>query len=101
MIWSTCYSRNARLWVTSQYLTVPDRSVSPERLFSSVVLVKRDFRGRLVDTILIDVMWTKQAPETQLESEEGEFPDIHTLYLHTTIYVTNTHQYLSLEHTNI
>jgi hypothetical protein len=26
---------------------------------------------------------------TQLESEQGEVPDIHTLYLHTTIYVTS------------
>jgi hypothetical protein len=27
--------------------------------------------------------------------------DIHTIYWHTAIYVTDTHQYLSLEHTNI
>ena len=33
-----------------QYLTVPARSASPERLFSSVGLVKSDFWGRLLDT---------------------------------------------------
>ncbi len=45
-----------------QYLTVPATSVSPERLFSSVGLVKSDLRGRLLDTTLIDVMRAKQAP---------------------------------------
>ncbi len=48
--------------VTRQYLTVPASSSSPERLFSSVGLVKSDFRGSLLDTTLIDVMWSKQAP---------------------------------------
>jgi hypothetical protein len=42
-----------------QYMTVPVRSESPERLFSSVGLVKSDLRGRLLDTTLIDVMWAK------------------------------------------
>ena len=45
-----------------QYLPVPASSASPERLFSSVGLVKSDLRGRLLDTTLIDVMWAKQAP---------------------------------------
>jgi hypothetical protein len=45
-----------------QYLTVPGSSTSPERLFSSVGLVKSDLRGRLLDTTLIDVMWAKQSP---------------------------------------
>ena len=45
-----------------QYLAVPATSVSPERLFSSVGLVKSDLRGRLLDITLIDVMWAKQAP---------------------------------------
>jgi hypothetical protein len=45
-----------------EYLTVPVSSVSPERLFTSVGLVKSDLRGRLVDTTLIDVMWAKQEP---------------------------------------
>ena len=48
--------------MTRQYLAVPATSVSPERLFSSVGLVKSDFRGILLDTTLIDVMWAKQAP---------------------------------------
>jgi hypothetical protein len=48
--------------MTRQYLTVLANSVSPERLFSSVGLVKSDLRGRLLDTTLIDVMWAKQAP---------------------------------------
>jgi hypothetical protein len=42
-----------------QYLTVPASSASPERLFSSVGLVKSDLRGRLLNTTLIDVMWAK------------------------------------------
>ena len=44
-------------------------SASPERLFRSVGLVKSDLWGRLLDTTLIDVMWAKQATETQLERE--------------------------------
>jgi hypothetical protein len=39
-----------------QYMTVPATSVSPERLFSSVGLVKSDLWGSLLDTTLIDVM---------------------------------------------
>jgi hypothetical protein len=40
--------------------------------------------GRFLDSTLIDVMWTKQAPWTQLEREKLEWhththPDIHTL----------------------
>jgi hypothetical protein len=54
------FPRLARM--TRQYLTVPASSASPERLFSSVGLVKSDLRGRLLDTTLIDVMWAKQAP---------------------------------------
>ncbi len=45
--------------MTRQYMTVPVSSVSPERLCSSVGLVKSDLRGRLLDTTLIDVMWAK------------------------------------------
>ncbi len=48
--------------MTRQYLAVPASSSSPERLFSSVGLVKSDLRGSLLDTTLIDVMWAKQAP---------------------------------------
>jgi hypothetical protein len=48
--------------MTRQHLTVPVTSVSPERLFMSVGLVKSDFRGSLLDTTLIDVTWSKQAP---------------------------------------
>ncbi len=48
--------------MTRQYLSVTDRSACPERLFSSVGLVKSDLWGRLLDTTLIDVMWAKQAP---------------------------------------
>ena len=54
------FPRLARM--ARQYLTVPASSASPERLFSSVGLVKSDLRGRLLDTTLIDVMWAKQAP---------------------------------------
>ena len=45
-----------------QYMTVPDTSTSPERLFSSVGLVKSDLWGRLLNSTLIDVMWSKQEP---------------------------------------
>ena len=45
--------------MTRQHLTVPATSASPERLFSSVGLVKSDLRGSLLDTTLIDVMWSK------------------------------------------
>jgi hypothetical protein len=45
-----------------QYLTVPTTSASPERFFSRVGLVQTDFRGRLLDTTMIDLMWDKQAP---------------------------------------
>jgi hypothetical protein len=48
--------------ITRQYLAVPVSSASPERFFSSVVLVKSDLRGSLLDTTLIDVRWAKQAP---------------------------------------
>ena len=48
--------------MATQYLTVPASSESPERLFSSLGLVKSDLRGRLLDSTLIDVMWAKQAP---------------------------------------
>ena len=37
-----------------QHLAVPATSASPERLFSSVGLVKSDLRGRLLDITLID-----------------------------------------------
>jgi hypothetical protein len=40
------------------HLTVPAISASPERLFSSVGLVKSDLRGRILDNTLIDVMWS-------------------------------------------
>ena len=54
------FPRLARM--VRQYLSVPASSASPERLFSSVGLVKSDLWGRLLDTVLIDVMWAKQAP---------------------------------------
>ena len=54
------FPRLARM--TRQHLSVPATSASPERLFSSVGLVKSDLRGSLLDTTLIDVMWAKQVP---------------------------------------
>ena len=42
--------------MTKQHLDVPATSASPERLFSSVGLVKSDWRGRFLETTLIDVM---------------------------------------------
>jgi hypothetical protein len=40
-----------------QHLAVPSTSETPERLFSSVGLVKSDLWGRL-----LDVMWSRQVP---------------------------------------
>ena len=54
------FPRLARM--ARQHLAVPATSASPERLFSSVGLVKSDLRGSLLDNTLIDVMWAKQAP---------------------------------------
>ena len=54
------FLRMARM--TRQHLAVPATSASPERLFSSVGLVKSDWRGSLLDSTLIDVMWAKQVP---------------------------------------
>ena len=54
------FPRLARM--TRQYLAVPASSASPERLFSSVGLVKSDLWGSLLDSTLIDVMWAKQTP---------------------------------------
>jgi hypothetical protein len=48
--------------MTRQYLTVPATSESPERFFSRVGLVQTDLRGILLDTTMIDLMWSKQAP---------------------------------------
>ena len=46
-----------------QYLTVSDTSESSVRLFDSVGFVKSDFRDRILDTTLIDVMWVKLLPK--------------------------------------
>ena len=64
--------------------------MSPERLFNSVGLVKGDLRGGLLDTTLIDVMWSKQSPETQLE-REGESPLTHTNIQSVTCTLTVPH----------
>ena len=45
-----------------EYKSVPVTSVSPERLFNTVRVVKSDLRGRFLDTTLIDVIWDKQSP---------------------------------------
>ena len=47
-----------------QYLTVPVTSVSrsPERFFIRVGLVQTDLCGSLLDTTMIDLMWSKQTP---------------------------------------
>ena len=58
--------------MTSQYLTVSTTFVSPERLFNSVGLAKSDLWGTLLDRTLIDVMWAKQAPRTQLVRDQQE-----------------------------
>ena len=64
LMWWKQHQQEFPRWarMTRQYLTVPVSSSSPERLFNSVGLVKSDLWGSLLDTILIDVMWAKQAP---------------------------------------
>ena len=75
MRWSSTHATGDSLMKMPHNATVPtlgphDQTVlsvlasfaCPERLFSSVGLVKSDLRGRLLDTTLIDVMWAKQAP---------------------------------------
>jgi hypothetical protein len=42
-----------------QYLVVPATSASPERFFSRVGLVQTDLCGNLLDTTMIDLMWTR------------------------------------------
>jgi integrase len=81
-----------------RHLTVPATFASPERLFSSVGLVKSDLWGRFLDTTLIHVMWVKQAPWTQLEREQLEWhTHTHTpRHTHTYHCVTHTHLSLSL-----
>jgi hypothetical protein len=44
--------------IDTQDLTAPVTSASPERLFSSVGIVKSDLWGRLLDSTLIDVSLT-------------------------------------------
>jgi hypothetical protein len=68
-----------------------------------VGLVKSDLRGSLLDTTLIDVMWVKQAPWTQLEGDQQEW-HTHThsrRHTHTYHCVTDTHLSLSLTPTSI
>ena len=62
MWWKQHVQEFPRLARMTRHLAVPSTSASPERLFSSVGLVKSDFRGSLLDSTLIDVMWTKQVP---------------------------------------
>ena len=54
------FPRLARM--VRQYLAVTATSASSERLFISEGLVKSDFRGRLLDNTLIDMMWAKLTP---------------------------------------
>ncbi len=60
------FPRLARM--VRQHLAVPATSASPERLFSSVGLVKSDWRGSLLDSTMIDVMCAKQAHTLTIES---------------------------------
>ena len=68
--------------MTRQYLTVPATSVSPERFFSRVGLVQTDLRGRLLDTTMIDLMWSKLILE-EMNKEDTHTPHTHTHYLLT------------------
>ena len=59
--WKVNESRFPRVALMArQYLGVPATSASPERLFSSVGLVKTDICGSLLDSTIIDIMWAKE-----------------------------------------
>ena len=75
--------------MTRKYLAVLATSVSPERLFSSVGLVKSDLWGSLLDTTLIDVMWVKQVPGPELNLKKINRNDTHTL-THFSLSLTPT-----------
>ena len=73
-----------------QYLAVPVTSASPERLFSSVGLVKSELWGRLLDTTLIDVTGCGLNKHPELNLKEINRNDTHTL--------TETYTHLPLRH---
>ena len=95
------------LWcggINTYKLTAPATSVSPESLFSSVGLVKSDFRGNLLDTTLIDVtQWCglNKHPEFNLKQNKRNYTHTHThtpihthtyhCHWHTLVIVTDTH----------
>jgi hypothetical protein len=65
-------------------------SASPERLFTSVELVKSDLRGSLLDTTLIDVMWDKNKhPNINLKERKRKSTITQTYTQHT-----GTRQYM-------
>jgi hypothetical protein len=79
---------------------VPAISASLETvpLFSSVGFVKSDLRGSLLDTTLIDVMWSKQAPsKLNLKRSKGKAT---TTLTHANPYI-HTLSLVSLAHANI
>ena len=97
--WTT-WSDNTWLWLSLLRL-LRDSSV-----WDSRGLVKSDLWGNLLDTTLIDVMWSEQAPWTQLETYDEEwYRDTHTLtetythrglplsHWHILVIVTDTHQH--------
>ena len=72
-------------WLDStwQYLT-SDTSVSPERFFSRVGLVETDLHGRLLDTTMIDLMWSKNTLDHLGRDEQrGHTHHTHTHHTHT------------------
>jgi hypothetical protein len=85
MWWKQHVSEFPRLTrMVRQYLIVTDTSVSPERLFfRSVGLVKSEFRVRLLDTTLIDVILPNKHPELNLNESKRNDTHSHT---HTKIH---------------
>ncbi len=97
-------SRQARM--AMQYLTVPVNSAFPERLFSSVGLVKCDLQGRPKFWTPPWLTWCglNKHPKLNLKVSKRKSTitrHTHSILTHDNIYVTSTHQYLSLEHTYI
>jgi hypothetical protein len=84
-----------------QYLTVSATSESSVRLFDSVGFVKSDFRDRILDTTLIDVMWLNcylnKHPELNLKERKRNdthsltHRDIHTCTIESLTHICHCH----------
>ncbi len=89
MVCNTIYS------LSRQYPAAPTASVSPERFVSRVGLVPTDLWGRLLDTTMIDLMWSNEllkspwkrsTKRTHTHTHTRSHTHSHTHYLLETVY---------------